>query len=48
MRGIGGIRHVLGEKPVKGLVSLSDIRPASNNVASPANRHREEKGLLAD
>ena len=35
--------HVLGEKPVAGMVSLGDIRPASNNAASPINRHREEK-----
>ena len=31
--------HVLGEKPVEGLVSLDSIRPASNNAASPINRH---------
>jgi hypothetical protein len=39
--------HVLGEKPVEGLVSPSHIRPASNNAASPVNRHREEKDLVA-
>jgi hypothetical protein len=39
--------HVLGEKPVDGLVSLSSIKPASNNAASPVNRHREETDLVA-
>ena len=39
--------HVLGEKPVEGLVSLDSIRPASNNAASPINRHREEGELVA-
>ena len=34
-------QHVLGEKPVEGMVSLGDIKPASNNAASPINRHRE-------
>jgi hypothetical protein len=33
--------HVLGEKPVEGLVSLGDIKPASNNAASPINRNRQ-------
>src|SRR6516165_3119234 len=33
--------HVLGEKPVEGLVSLDSIRPASNNAASPINRQKE-------
>ena len=33
--------HVLGEKPVEGLVSLDSIRPASNNAASPINRNRQ-------
>ena len=32
--------HVLGEKPVEGLVSLDSIRPASNNAASPINRQQ--------
>jgi hypothetical protein len=35
-------QHVLGEKPVEGLVSLGDIRPASNNAASPINRNRQQ------
>src|SRR3569833_2695714 len=39
--------HVLGEKPVEGLVSLDAIRPASNNAASPINRHREEAEPVA-
>jgi len=40
--------HVLGEKPVDGLVSLSDIKPASNNAASPINRNRTpESDLVA-
>jgi 7,8-dihydro-6-hydroxymethylpterin dimethyltransferase len=39
--------HVLGEKPVEGLVSLDSIRPASNNAASPVNRHREEAEPVA-
>jgi len=34
--------HVLGEKPVEGLVSLDAIRPASNNAASPINRNRQQ------
>jgi hypothetical protein len=33
--------HVLGEKPVEGLVSLGDIKPASNNATSPINRIRQ-------
>jgi len=39
--------HVLGEKPVDGLVSLGDIRPASNNAASPINRHRQQAEPVA-
>ena len=39
--------HVLGEKPIDGLVRLDSIRPASNNAASPINRHRDEKDLVA-
>jgi len=39
--------HVLGEKPVEGLVSLDSIKPASNNAASPVNRHREEAEPVA-
>ena len=39
--------HVLGEKPMEGLVRLDAIRPASNNAASPINRHQEEKDVVA-
>jgi hypothetical protein len=41
--------HVLGEKPLEGgMVSLSDIKPASNNAASPINRNRQpESDLVA-
>jgi hypothetical protein len=39
--------HVLGIKTPEGLVSLDSIRPASNNAASPINRHREEADLVA-
>jgi hypothetical protein len=41
--------HVLGEKPVEGMVPLSSILPASNNAASPINRIRkqEETDLVA-
>ncbi len=38
--------HVLGEKPVAGMVSLGDIRPASNNATSPINR-RQDADLVA-
>jgi hypothetical protein len=40
--------HVLGEKPVEGLVSLSAIRPASNNATSPINRHTETEPVAGD
>jgi hypothetical protein len=40
--------HVLGEKPVDGLVSLDSIRPASNNAASPINRHTEKEPVAGD
>src|ERR1700719_1935663 len=40
--------HVLGEKPVEGLVSLDSIRPASNNAASPINRHTEKEPVAGD
>jgi len=40
--------HVLGEKPVDGLVSLDSIRPASNNAASPINRTRQEEPVAGD
>ena len=40
--------HVLGEKPVEGLVSLSSIRPASNNAASPINRQQEAEPVAGD
>ena len=39
--------HVLGEKPVEGLVRLDSIRPASNNAASPINRHATENEPVA-
>ena len=35
--------HVLGEKPVDGLVRLDAIKPASNNAAMPINRNRQEE-----
>jgi hypothetical protein len=35
--------HVLGEKPVDGLVRLDAIRPASNNAASPINRQAQKE-----
>ncbi len=38
--------HVLGEKPVEGLVSLSSIKPASNNATSPINRRQEKDSEL--
>jgi hypothetical protein len=34
--------HVLGEKPIDGLVRLDAIRPASNNAASPINREAQK------
>jgi len=40
--------HVLGEKPVEGLVSLDSIRPASNNAASPINRRQEAEPVAGD
>jgi len=40
--------HVLGEKPVDGLVRLDAIRPASNNAASPINRHTETEPVSGD
>jgi uncharacterized radical SAM superfamily Fe-S cluster-containing enzyme len=39
--------HVLGEKPVEGLVSLDSIRPASNNAASPVNRLQQKPEPVA-
>jgi hypothetical protein len=40
--------HVLGEKPIDGLVRLDSIRPASNNAASPINRQsQKETDLVA-
>jgi hypothetical protein len=39
--------HVLGEKPIDGMVRLDAIRPASNNAASPINRRQEEADLVA-
>jgi len=38
--------HVLGEKPVEGLVSLSSIKPASNNATSPINRNQQKESEL--
>jgi hypothetical protein len=35
--------HVLGEKPIDGLVRLDSIRPASNNAASPINREAQKE-----
>jgi 7,8-dihydro-6-hydroxymethylpterin dimethyltransferase len=41
-------QHVLGEKPPEGgMVSIGDIRPASNNAASPINRRRPESEPVA-
>jgi hypothetical protein len=40
--------HVLGEKPIEGLVRLDSIRPASNNAASPINRHTESEPVAGD
>jgi len=40
-------QHVLGEKPVEGLVSLGDIKPASNNAASPINREAQKPEPVA-
>jgi hypothetical protein len=40
--------HVLGEKPVEGLVSLDSIRPASNNATSPINRRPENELVSGD
>ena len=40
--------HVLGEKPVEGLVSLDSIRPASNNAASPINRQQPAEPVAGD
>jgi hypothetical protein len=40
--------HVLGEKPVEGLVSLDSIRPASNNAASPINRRPDSELVSSD
>ena len=40
--------HVLGEKPIEGLVSLSSIKPASNNATSPINRQQETDLVAGD
>src|SRR6266702_2738193 len=40
--------HVLGEKPVDGMVSLDSIRPASNNAASPVNRRPDSELVSGD
>jgi hypothetical protein len=34
--------HVLGEKPIEGLVRLDSIRPAGNNAAMPINREAQK------
>jgi hypothetical protein len=39
--------HVLGEKPVAGMVSLASIKPASNNATSPINRHQQDSELVS-
>jgi hypothetical protein len=39
--------HVLGEKPIEGLVRLDAIRPASNNATSPINRQQKEAEPVA-
>src|ERR1700677_3959456 len=38
--------HVLGEKPIDGLVRLDSIRPASNNATSPINRESQKEADL--
>jgi hypothetical protein len=40
--------HVLGEKPIEGLVRLDSITPASNNAASPINRHQPAEPVAGD
>jgi hypothetical protein len=35
--------HVLGEKPIDGMVRLDAIRPASNNATSPINRESQKE-----
>jgi hypothetical protein len=40
--------HVLGEKPIEGLVRLDSIRPASNNATSPINRQTETEPVAGD
>jgi hypothetical protein len=40
--------HVLGEKPIDGLVRLDSIRPASNNATSPINRQTETEPVAGD
>jgi hypothetical protein len=40
--------HVLGEKPIDGLVRLDSIRPASNNAASPINRQQPAEPVAGD
>jgi hypothetical protein len=40
--------HVLGEKPVEGLVRLESITPASNNAASPINRRPDNELVAGD
>jgi hypothetical protein len=40
--------HVLGEKPIDGLVRLDSIRPASNNATSPINREAQKETVAGD
>ena len=40
--------HVLGEKPVEGLVSLDSIRPASNNAAAPSTATLQNEPVAGD
>jgi hypothetical protein len=40
--------HVLGEKPIEGLVRLDSITPASNNAASPINRRPDNELVSGD
>ena len=40
--------HVLGEKPIDGMVRLDAIRPASNNATSPINRRPDNELVSGD
>ena len=39
--------HVLGEKPVEGLVSLGDIRPAATMPPAPSTVTAKKANLVA-